>query len=268
MSFTPDCHVERSRHIPGSTHRNATGFLDFASLGMTENLFARLGVYQDDSACSAAMNMAIDEALIEYATFPSIRFYRWHSPALSFGYFGRFSDVADHASARDVVRRWTGGGIVFHGDDLTYSIVIPVSDAVCNESSMSLYKKIHRALVNAFNGIGKRAVVAGGVDFRGIAAAMRTAVSASGYNCFANPVRADVMIDSRKIAGSAQRRTRRGLLQQGSIQGVELENGLAERFAEELSTNCEPRSLPKAVHCRAREIAARKYATDAWLRKR
>jgi len=133
---------------------------------------------------------------------------------------------------------------------------------------MSLYEKIHRALVNAFNGIGKRAVVAGGVDFRGIAAAMRTAVSASGYNCFANPVRADVMIDSRKIAGSAQRRTRRGLLQQGSIQGVELENGLAERFAEELSTNCEPRSLPKAVHCRAREIAARKYATDAWLRKR
>src|SRR5437660_1002751 len=135
MSFTPDCHVERSRHIPGSTHRNATGFLDFASLGMTENLFARLGVYQDDSACSAAMNMAIDEALLEYATFPSIRFYRWHSPALSFGYFGRFSDVADHASARDVVRRWTRGGIVFHGDDLTYSIVIPVSDAVCNESS-------------------------------------------------------------------------------------------------------------------------------------
>ncbi|PYJ20010.1 MAG: hypothetical protein DME92_10835 [Verrucomicrobia bacterium] len=241
MSFTPDCHVERSRHIPGSTHRNATGFLDFASLGMTENLFARLGVYQDDSACSAAMNMAIDEALLEYATFPSIRFYRWHCPALSFGYFGRFSDVADHASARDVVRRWTGGGIVFHGDDLTYSIVIPVSDAVCNESSMSLYEKIHRALVNAFNGIGKRAVVAGGVD---------------------------VMSESRKIAGSAQRRTRRGLLQQGSIQGVELENGLAERFAEELSTNCEPRSLPKAVHCRAREIAARKYATDAWLRKR
>jgi hypothetical protein len=49
------------------------------------------------------------------------------------------------------------------------------------------------------------------------------------YNCFANPVRADVMTDGRKIAGAAQRRTRRGLLQQRSIQGIELENGLAER---------------------------------------
>jgi lipoate-protein ligase A len=76
------------------------------------------------------------------------------------------------------------------------------------------------------------------------------------------------MIDGRKIAGSAQRRTRRGMLQQGSIQGVELENGLAERFAGELSNNCDPRSLPEAIPCRAREIAARKYATDAWLRKR
>jgi len=76
------------------------------------------------------------------------------------------------------------------------------------------------------------------------------------------------MIDGRKIAGAAQRRTRRGLLQQGSIQAVDLENGLAERFAEKLSKNCELRSLSDTVHYRAREIAARKYATDAWLRKR
>ena len=77
---------------------------------------------------SAAMNMAIDEALLESATVPSVRFYGWHSPALSFGYFGRFSDVAIYASERDLVRRWTGGGIVFHGDDITYSIALPSSD--------------------------------------------------------------------------------------------------------------------------------------------
>ena len=71
------------------------------------------------------MNMAIDEALLETAVIPTIRFYRWRSPALSFGYFGKFSDVAIYAAERDLVRRWTGGGIVFHGDDLTYSIVIP-----------------------------------------------------------------------------------------------------------------------------------------------
>ena len=231
-------------------------------------MFAAINVYQDDAAHSAAMNMAIDEALLEYAAVPSIRFYRWHSPALSFGYFGKFSHVACYAGERDLVRRWTGGGIVFHGDDLTYSIVIPANDNAFSESSMAIYEKIHRALCDALEGNGKRAVVAGGGDPGCATDAMRIAFSGGGYNCFANPVRADVMVDGRKIAGAAQRRTRRGLLQQGSIQGVDLDNGLSERFAVELSNNCQPQSLPKAVHGRAREIAAQKYGAEAWLRKR
>src|SRR5262249_24724120 len=92
-------------------------------------IFSTLDIYHDDTAQSVAMKMAVDEALPEYASAPSIRFYPWHSPALSFGYFGRFSDVAAYAPTHDLVRRWTGGGIVFHGEDLTYSIVIPMSDA-------------------------------------------------------------------------------------------------------------------------------------------
>ena len=231
-------------------------------------MFAALNVYHDTAAHSAAMNMAIDEALLEYATVPSIRFYRWHSPALSFGYFGKFAHVACYAGERDLVRRWTGGGIVFHGDDLTYSIVIPANDNAFSESSMAIYEKVHRVLCDAVGCNGKRAVVAGGGNPGGAADAIRIAFSAGGYNCFANPVRADVIVDGRKIAGAAQRRTRRGLLQQGSIQGIDLENGLSERFAVELSNNCQPQSLPKAVRCRAREIAAQKYGAEAWLRKR
>jgi lipoate-protein ligase A len=235
-------------------------------------------VYRDDIPHSAAMNMAIDEALLEHATVPSIRFYRWHSPALSFGYFGKFADVAGFATERDLVRRWTGGGIVFHGDDLTYSIVIPANHPAFAESSMSIYEKIHRALSHALIARGPRAElasVAAVSDCRnqidsavGDRCYSKAGVNHGGYNCFAKPVLADVIIDGRKIAGAAQRRTRRGLLQQGSIQGIELENGLAERFAEELSNNCELRGLSETVHYRAREIAARKYATDAWLRKR
>ena len=95
---------------------------------MTEQLFGRLQVCHGVSRHSAAMNMAIDEALLETAVGPTIRFYRWRSPALSFGYFGKFSDVAVYTAERDLVRRWTGGGIVFHGDDLTYSVVIPAND--------------------------------------------------------------------------------------------------------------------------------------------
>jgi len=231
-------------------------------------MFAALNVYHDAAAHSAAMNMAIDEALLEYATVPSIRFYRWHSPALSFGYFGKFARVACYAGERDLVRRWTGGGIVFHGDDLTYSIVIPANDNAFSESSMAIYEKVHRVLCDAVGANGKRAFVAGGGNPGGAADAIRIAFSDGGYNCFANPVRADVIVDGRKIAGAAQRRTRRGLLQQGSIQGIDLENGLSERFAVELSNNCQPQSLPKAVRCRAREIAAQKYGAEAWLRKR
>ena len=239
------------------------------SLDMTTRLFAALLVYHDDTAHSAAMNMAIDEALLEQATVPSIRLYKWHSPALSFGYFGKLADVADYAFERDLVRRWTGGGIVFHGDDLTYSIVIPASDAASGESSISIYGKIHRALAHALNGIGEGAVVAGGIDPScGSGFANRTAVTASGYSCFANPVRADVMIDGRKVAGAAQRRTRSGLLQQGSIQGVDLGNSFAQRFAEALSANCRERKMNKEILNRARELAQRKYGTDSWLRKR
>jgi lipoate-protein ligase A len=238
------------------------------SLDMTEGLFAALNVYNDITPRPAAANMSIDEALLQSARIPTIRFYRWHSPALSFGYFGKFSDVAIHAVTRDLVRRWTGGGIVFHGDDLTYSIVIPASDPTFDESSIALYERIHRALADALSGVGERAVVAGGVDPGGIALSKHAAVNGSGYNCFANPVRADVMMDGRKIAGAAQRRTRRGLLQQGSIQGIPTKSDLAQKFARALSANCTEFVVNEQILERAQELAQEKYGTESWLRKR
>jgi len=262
--------VETSLEISGS--RGIPRFLDSArndkGLQATRPLFGDLTIYHDESPHSAAMNMAIDEALLETVVAPTIRFYRWRSPALSFGYFGKFSDVAIYAAECHLVRRWTGGGIVFHGEDLTYSIVIPASDSVFNESSIAIYEKIHGSLADALNGVGGRAVVAVGVDPGGIALSKHAAVTASGYNCFANPVRADVMINDRKIAGAAQRRTRRGLLQQGSIQGVTMKTDLAEKFAQALSTDCSEFEIKEEVFQRARELAQQKYGSDSWLRKR
>ena len=263
--------VETSLEISGS--RRIPRFLDSARNDKapqgTRSLFEDLTIYHDESPHSAAMNMAIDEALLETAVVPTIRFYRWRSPALSFGYFGKFSDVAIYAAERDLVRRWTGGGIVFHGDDLTYSIVIPASDPVFDESSIAIYEKIHRALCERFERNWRtQAVVAGGVDPGGLALRPRAAVSASGYNCFANPVRADVMMDGRKIAGAAQRRTRRGLLQQGSIQGFAMKTDLAQKFAQALSANCSEFEINEEILQRARELAQQKYGTESWLRKR
>ena len=253
-----------------SCSRRIPRFLDSArndkAKQATRPLFADLTIYHDETPHSAAMNMAIDEALLETAVVPSVRFYRWRSPALSFGYFGKFSDVAIYAAECDLVRRWTGGGIVFHGDDLTYSIVIPENDPVFDESSIAIYEKIHRALCGALVKTGQRAVVA--VDPASFSAATRAAVNASGYNCFANPVRADVMMDGRKIAGAAQRRTRRGLLQQGSIQGFAMNTDVAQRFAQALSANCSEFEITKAILKQAQKVAQQKYGTESWLHKR
>ncbi|MFL6504823.1 MAG: biotin/lipoate A/B protein ligase family protein [Candidatus Udaeobacter sp.] len=227
-------------------------------------LFADLIVHHDVNPHSAATNMAIDEALLESASIPTIRFYRWRSPALSFGYFGKFSDVATYAAERDLVRRWTGGGIVFHGEDLTYSIVIPASDPAFGESSIAIYEKIHGALCQALIAIGHCAEVVGsarcadGTPQRGVPT----------NNCFANPVRADVMMNDRKIAGAAQRRTRRGLLQQGSIQGITLGNDLGQKFAHALSLNCSEFEINEQILRRAEDLAQQKYGTESWLRMR
>ena len=239
--------------------------LRFAPLGMTNALFAVLDVYHDGTPHPAATNMAIDEVLLEYAAVPSIRFYRWQSPALSFGYFGKFAHVAIHAGKRDLVRRWTGGGIVFHGDDLTYSIVIPASDPAFRESSMTIYERIHRALCGVLADHDRSAelVTVAALNDR------RTGDRRSLNNeCFAHPVRADVMIDGRKVAGAAQRRTRRGLLQQGSIQNIALESDLTPRFARALSPDCDEFKISKQILKRAQELAQQKYGTDSWLRKR
>ncbi len=240
------------------------------SRGILMKLFERLDVFNDFASRSATINMAIDEALLEVATIPSIRFYRWSSPALSFGYFERFADVAPYAAKRDLVRRWTGGGIVFHGDDLTYSIIIPARDGMFAESSAFIYAAIHSALCDALNIACQRAELAPAAE-----AAITDPDNSSRANrgcsrhlCFVNPVSADVMIDGRKIAGAAQRRTRAGLLHQGSIQNVDLGNGLAERFASELSADCVEQKLDDDILNRVHEIAARKYETADWLQRR
>jgi lipoyl(octanoyl) transferase len=229
--------------------------------------FERLRVYQDLPPRSAAMNMAIDEALLDAAAIPLIRFYRWKSLALSFGYFGKFAEVTRYVSERDLVRRWTGGGIVLHGDDFTYSIVIPASDPAFSESSLAIYEKVHRALCETLNGSYRRAELVGlarCADPRMLSGQRGVPTN----NCFANPVRADVMINGRKVAGAAQRRTHRGLLQQGSIQGVTLENDLARRFGAALSANYSEFEINEEILDRARELAQQKYGTDSWLRKR
>jgi lipoate-protein ligase A len=219
-------------------------------------IFAELEICRDINSRSGAMNMAIDEALLETAIQPTIRFYRWNHPALSFGYFGKFGDVSNQESERDIVRRWTGGGIVFHGNDLTYSLVIPSRDPAFSKSSTSIYEKTHAAIRAALIAYGKNTELA------------ENAAAKISEACFSNAVRADVLRNGQKIAGAAQRRTRRGLLQQGSIQNVDLPPDFEQNFAAQLSLNCIEKIVDEQVIHRAQQIANEKYATAAWLRRR
>jgi lipoate-protein ligase A len=236
-------------------------------------VFPELDVYDDTVARSAALNMAVDEALLEQATRPAIRFYRWDHPALSFGYFGKFSDIAQYGAERDLVRRWTGGGIVFHGKDLTYTIVIPASAGLFGESSQAIYAAVHLALCEALRAKGSRAELApaGVADYADAAVSDGRSSETEPRNfnaCFASPVLADVLVDGKKVAGAAQRRTRRGLLHQGSIQNVDISNGLAAAFASRLSGKCMAQQLDARLCTRASNLAALKYGTESWLQRR
>ncbi len=201
------------------------------------------------------MQMALDEALFESTEVPSLRFYKWARPSLSFGYFGLFADVAPQMNERDIVRRWTGGGIVLHGDDLTYSVIFPRNGNEAQLQSREVYRQIHDAIRRALAPFVKAQL------------ATKNSPATSG-SCFANAVAADVLVREKKIAGAAHRRTRTGLLHQGSIQGETLPPSFSHAFAAVLCPHYEPRDLPKKVIARAKILTRQKYGTEAWLRQR
>jgi lipoate-protein ligase A len=218
--------------------------------------FERLLVHDDRTRVSAAMNMAIDEALLEQATEPVLRFFGWPRPSLSFGYFGKFAEAAEAAGNREVVRRWTGGGIVLHGEDLTYALITPAADPAFVCDPPSIYAALHGAI--------RDALLAEGTETE-LAAEAAPKISDA---CFANPVRADLMHCGRKIAGAAQRRTRRGFLHQGSIQLPGLTETFRARFVAALAGDVEQREIPPLVRERAAALAIEKYGTEEWLRRR
>jgi len=218
-------------------------------------LFERLVVHDDRRPAGAARNMAIDEALLEQCTLPVLRFYGWRRPSLSFGYFGKFADITSKVETRDVVRRWTGGGSVFHGEDLTYSLVTPASDPASTLGPPAIYATLHEAIRGALLAEGRETELAA-----------RAAPKISDA-CFANPVRDDLLFLGRKIAGAAQRRTRGGLLHQGSIQIPDLSEAFRDRFAGALAAQIQPEEIAPQTLDRAAVLAAEKYGTDEWLRR-
>lgn len=196
--------------------------------------------------------MALDEALLLHASGPVLRLYRWSTPAVSFGYFGRQAAVALAWPGRDLVRRMTGGGIVPHGEDITYTVAAPAAHPLARMTARESYQAIHATIARWLAAHGRPAELAAAAADRG-----------NGV-CFESPVEADVLASGQKLAGAAQRRTKEGLLVQGSIQGVPL------AWAEDLPAffDCAAsRSFSSEELQLATRLSEEKYGTEAWTRR-
>jgi len=181
-------------------------------------------------AASPSFNMAVDEALLLHIKEPALRIYQWDCPAISIGYFQPACLVPE---GRCFVRRYTGGGLVDHAYDLTYTIVLPREHPVTQVGTAFSYCTIHRAISAALQEVGIPNTV--------------TTVTMEGESvaCFAKPVAYDIIHipTGRKIAGAAQRRNRYGVLHQGSIQHPVEGTCLPPQFREKMISY-----IAKALH--------------------
>ena len=219
-------------------------------------LFETLQVWPDPVPRPGADQMALDEAILTTVPHPILRVYCWSEPAVSFGYSQSLQMVANMFPRRPLVRRWTGGGIVEHDRDWTFSLMVPAAAPAAQLRPTETYERIHDAVMAALAGAGVATRLAGCDDRR------------TGAACFVAPALHDVLSgNGQKLCGGAQRRTRHGFLHQGSLQGVTVPDGFAEKLAGLLAEKTAPFSPPPDLDQRARVLAAQRYGAAAWAEK-
>ncbi|OLC87209.1 MAG: hypothetical protein DMD38_03295 [Gemmatimonadetes bacterium] len=174
----------------------------------------RWNLIVDAMGRSGEYNMAMDETLLEEVACHGgayLRFYRWDPPTLSVGRNQpiQFQDMP-------IIRRPTGGQAVWHEHEVTYAVVAPI--AVFG-SLRKAYCEIHTRLARALRSLGVDAVLA--------PAHPSIRPSARPASCFAQPAGGEILVNGRKLVGSAQVRRGDAFLQHGSI----LLDGSQERVA-------------------------------------
>ena len=168
----------------------------------------------------AAENMALDFLLLQRyprPTVPRFRHYGWHKPACTFGYAQKIAFVRGSlpkGEPFDLCRRPTGGGIVDHRDDWTYSLVIPRGHPLEDLRATQSYREVHESLAAALRAQDVPAVTKQSCE----PTAGGATCAATGV-CFQRAELYDVVhgCTGEKIAGAAQKRNKHGLLFQGSL---------------------------------------------------
>lgn len=235
-----------------------------------------------DEPAPGDWNMAVDEALAESVArsgVPVLRFYGWSAPTLSLGYFQRAADRALHPASQNcpMVRRASGGGAILHDRELTYCLVLPNADPRARRPR-GLYMVVHQSLQRHLAERDVRAEL------------QPRTLKSDEFLCFARRAEGDMLLNSQKICGSAQRRHSGSVAQHGSIllaesprapelpgilelSGVNFARAaLAEEWGRRLGVDLD--LTPQASELTTGESEAaeilrlRKFASAAWNEKR
>ncbi|MED1205157.1 biotin/lipoate A/B protein ligase family protein [Heyndrickxia acidicola] len=175
----------------------------------------------DSGHCSPSFNMALDEALLDWHSEgkipPTIRFYGWNPATLSIGYFQKAEKEIDFDAVQrhglGFVRRPTGGRGVLHEHELTYSVIVSEEHPEMPKTVTEAYRVISEGILKGFHGLGLEAYFA----------VPRTQEEKEGLKnprssvCFDAPSWYELVVEGRKVAGSAQTRQKGVILQHGSI---------------------------------------------------
>jgi lipoyl(octanoyl) transferase len=254
----------------------------------------------DTGPCCGRENMAIDEALFRCfdpaASRPVLRLYGWQPPALSLGRFQKAGDDLDLTRCRadklTIVRRITGGGAIWHADELTYSLVCSPAQIPPAASVKDSFRVLTSFLLGFYRTLGLQADYAIDLAPAGSRLGQRTPL------CFAGKESYDIMLQGRKIGGNAQRRSREIIFQHGSIplqnrveqglnylkikpQGLEqattcladegitvgydrLKQTLQQQFAGQLGATLQSGGLTEQERDLSEKLMKEKYRTDHW----
>lgn len=213
----------------------------------------------------AAENMAVDEALLDACPQlgrPVLRFYGWKEAAASFGYSQKYADAERWTKLRPLIRRPTGGGLVPHEADWTYSLVYPANHWWYGLRATESYRRVHEWLRHAFERLGVAATLS-----------VRSERGAPGQ-CFVGAEQFDLLRGGRKVAGAAQRRLRQGLLVQGSVQAgkavsrVDWESGMLTGWPFAGKISWSSLTLDERLCERVAELVREKYSQSAYNQRR
>lgn len=168
----------------------------------------------DSGNLSAEDNMAIDSDLLaSLEETPLLRFYGWRSPGITYGHFikpEKFLNLdAIHCAGWELARRPTGGGIIFHLWDFTFSFLLPASHPSFSHNTLNNYAFVNSMVAESLKELMN-------IEEISLLQAAQTIANAKNF-CMAQPTIYDLIINGKKVGGAAQRKTKKGLLHQGSL---------------------------------------------------